>query len=425
MRATTTLLLRDLLSKLHPPAPTTAVESQRLLKLLDGSFRKRLDEAHPPLTAHRGEEQDQPTLAEPSRPAAAHIDSILHHPLLEAKIHHYDGLSSILKTPSSDPKQSPIEDFDYLLRYDQLTFSDLQRIARHYICSSRHGPALNRGQKLADRIAAWIASEEAPVKAAFLASPGVLLDIIPVMYADSREEVVWGWLRSLYQQETPNLDTEDCLISEMMRASIKNGNLSDAAQQFVQASHYRYQSRHVSVIMERTYSNQQYRPLLSSWKRISSAILSRRISHSISASNFDHLLRYAIPFSYHRVITRPFLELYHPTNPSAEALYVALRTPAFFTKWNTWHSKHRILHKTFLVSILDAAQLALSQQGTRQAQFFLSFTETHWPEFLPSTQPETSDTIEIDVETLTERIDQAIQQASPTLPFHRIHLAPG
>lgn len=47
MRVTNPLLLKSLISKIHPQLPLNARESDQLLNILKTSFRKHLDVVHP------------------------------------------------------------------------------------------------------------------------------------------------------------------------------------------------------------------------------------------------------------------------------------------------------------------------------------------------------------------------------------------
>ena len=419
MRGTTALLLRDLLSKLHPPSPATARESARLLTILDKSFRKQLDDIHPPPSARRGDASQTPVPAEASRPVTSHLNSVLLHPLLETRHTESTHLS---------PRTSAIYAFDTSLRAGTLTLLKLKKIAKQYLAELKSGSVGNTEQKLGYKIAAWLASESPSGKTAFFHLQPMLQEVVPVMYADGLEGVVWTWLKSVYQRAwvhdvkslSPKdsslfLNAEDILISEMMRMSLRQNSLLDAAIQFVEASNYRHQSNSLPASSSSIGEGHLHRPLVSSYRRISTAILQRRNKHDIDASTFDQILKFSVRFTNDTVITRSILHLYHPAAPTAEFLYNDLHEESFTQAWNSWHSKHRTLHRAFLISILDAAQLSLNHRKSAQASFFLDFAGAHWPECLPPGRQAVD-------ESLLDQVRHARKKViAPQFVFNNIH----
>ncbi|RMZ90162.1 hypothetical protein DV736_g2621, partial [Chaetothyriales sp. CBS 134916] len=353
MRVSAALLLKHLLNRLHPPAPATAHESARLLAEL----------------------QQSPVPTQLSRAAIRHLDSLLLHPLLETK------RAALAHGP---PHRTAVDEFDSALRTGTLTAPKLRSIAKHYLHQVKHRPSTPSADKLGHKLAAWLEAESGATKSSFFQWSGVIHEVVPLMYADGLESTVWAWLRSLYQRDwlsdevslnlspreaTAFLHAEDILVSEMMRMAIRRGALHDAAAQYVAAAAYRAKSAPTQA-------------LTSSYKRISTAILHKRHRHGIEASTFDHILDHAIPFTRDKVVTRSFLQLYHPASASAECLYQDLNNGSFVASWNAWHSKHKLVHAALLLSVLDAAQLSLDQSKSRHAHFFLDLAEKYWPDYL-------------------------------------------
>ena len=418
MRNTAALLLRDLLSKLHPPSPATARDSARLLKVLDSSFRQRLDDAHPSPSARQIDGNQHLVAPEASRPSTTHLNALLHHPLLEGHTERHTSLPQA---------RNAVEAFDTLVRTETVTLSKLRKLAGQHVQESKTTPtAVTPIGSLAHRIAAWLASESSSTKITLFSNQAILNDVLAAMYTDGAEDIVWSWLRSLYQREwvrdaqnlsyedsIPFLNAEDNLVSGMIRRSIVHNDFADAANQYIAAANYRQS-------LGGLYSSHL---LLGSYRRISSAILHHRLLHNIDAPTFSDLLKYSITFSQHKVIASPILQLYHPTTPSTSSLHTFLHDSISVFKWNTWHRKQPNLHKAILVSLLDAAQLSLSQQQSSHADFFLNFAETHFPErlqvaSLPSHASPPSPT------TLAARLANLKNQAFSPATFQNHHLAP-
>ncbi|RMD41450.1 hypothetical protein DV735_g3708, partial [Chaetothyriales sp. CBS 134920] len=408
MRVSAVLLLKNLLTRLHPPAPATERESARLLAVLDHAFRRQLDAAHPP---PKEDLQQSPVPTQPSRPVNRHLESLLLHPLLETK------QSSPAHGP---PPHTAVDQFDHALRTRNMTVAKLSRIARQYLVQIKNKPS---PEKLGHRLAAWLEAESAHTKSSFFQSPDAIHDVVPLMYADGLESTVWAWLRSLYECEwfrdgdavgspqTPALlHAQDMLISEMMRMSIRRGSIHDAAAQYVAAALYRAQSAPTE-------------PLTSSYKRIATAILHKRHRHGIDTSTFDQVVDHAISFSTDRVVTRSFLQLYHPTSPTAEGLYHELNNDSFAGPWHSWHRKHKLLHAALLNSVLDAAQLSLEQSKFHHASFFLDLAETHWPDYLGASSSSVESPPD-HTSIITSRLQRARQLLASHTSIVRPQLAP-
>ncbi|KAK4495670.1 hypothetical protein PRZ48_012938 [Zasmidium cellare] len=117
MKVSNVLGWKSFIDKLHPQLPLTTKESQRLLTALTSSFRKHLDEAHPPPSVE-DERKSRPVdgVAKPQtrtwHSSASHADkhlaSVLTNPLLAKGGKRLDYTSAkieLTKDPSKDPIQ--------------------------------------------------------------------------------------------------------------------------------------------------------------------------------------------------------------------------------------------------------------------------------------------------------------------------------
>ena len=386
MRVTTALLIRNLISKLHPPSAATPRESQQLLRLLGSSLQKQLDDAHPvPQRSHEVGEIVDPIPIETARATSLHLDSILHHPLLEAH--------GLLTANGQHLSKDPVLGFEAALKGGTLDIAKLRRFVALYKAGLKQGQAkISNG--IGPLIAAWFDAADLITRVKFMTGDEhAVSEVIPVMYADGMEEVVWTWLGMLYQRSwssTPGpqpsvgklLQAEDMFVSQMMRASIQRGNLQDAAQQYVQAQNYRL-----------ARDGDHALTLLNSWRRISSAVLARRFKHGIDPVTLSQLLArrasiVTVPFvasDHSRLLGSEHLQLYHPTQPTASPLQDALQNKQYLQAWSTWNrSASDGWRRRLLSTFLDAAQLSLDQNLSRQATFFVDFAQTHYPGLLPS-----------------------------------------
>ena len=376
MRATTALLLKELLSKLHPPAPTTSQESQRLVRLLETSFRRRLDDLHPSprLSLENHLQQNQGPIVHP-RATDSHLGSVLHHPLLTA------GLSK-----SVDHKgQRATERFEEAVRNSNVTPRLIHQSCIQYLDTIGRSQNTSDGT-LGSKLAAWLSSVSTTKRWEVLTDIRLVPVMILVMYTDQMEAEVWDWLSTVYERDCGDLDVqslptrdlldvEDLFVSTMTRMSIRLGEMEDAVQQFVKASEYRVASGRASVQFDMKQSKLEYAPLLRSWKRISAAVLVQRHKHGISASTFNDLIDVSIPSTVHPVISKGFMMLYHPEKPASELLYQELSSENIAQPWASWPR----MRSAFVLAILDAAELSLSHHQPLQTRFFLDRAQALWP----------------------------------------------
>jgi hypothetical protein len=381
MRLTQALAVRNLIAKLHPPLSQTPRESQQLLSVLQNSFNRRLDDIHPspqiPLSLrNHGVSGPLPDIGNLSANATnAHLQSILSHPSLEQ-----GGTSSAT---------SPVkiaELFDAALLQSSVNFS----LIRSCVLMARTGLALpdksEAALQLGSRIAAWFTASDAKTKRAFLIDTDLMSSVLPMMYLGDLEGTVWDWLRTLYegsaqQQQVSDLQIEDRFIALMTRENIKRRDLSAAAVEYCEASDYR-SSR---VLPEVAPDKQTRHPLLVTGNLISAAVLLQRHRHNIPAPMYDRLLSHTHPEPTHsRTVFWPFLPLYHPVAAQSQPLYQALqdeRYSAALLQRVGDMSDDRA--SKILISLLDGADLMLTQGPILKAQFMLDFAQQHFPSMLP------------------------------------------
>ncbi|KPI43119.1 uncharacterized protein AB675_2106 [Cyphellophora attinorum] len=382
MKTTSALMIRSLISKLHPPAPPTARESKQLLRMLDARFQSRLDAAHPAPNSIKQQDQDDGPSSGP-RPASTYVDSILAHPLLESEAVSGNQTSALDSTPTA---ASALERH---LRNGTLTMSSLQKCALQYLTErKRNQPAKTR---LAPKLAAWFDAASPATKDEFFRTWATEDAVIDALYADHAHNTVWSWLQILYQRawassasEKPAwLRAEDHFISKMMHWSIINKEPISAAQQFIAATKHRMSSGSPAPTSLSGPSMQTHEPLQESWARLTSYFLHTRGSHGLPAATFDSLLDVVPSQGRHSYLTGAFFRTYHPQTPNATTLYNKLRKSDMARGFATWVSlKPLRIKRAISVVVLDAAELSLSQGRTAEATFFLEFAQQNFPEFI-------------------------------------------
>lgn len=385
MRASTALLVRSIVSKLHPPGPATQRESQQLLRALDGAFKRRLDEAHPaPPDPNTHDPLDEPPY--PSRSASTHFDSILQHPLFQSRPHN--------AAPAENSQT--VDLFDSLLREDSLNMDTLRQVAVTHLSNIKHARRRDM-TKLAPKLAAWMATASLKQRTEFFGTYSTLSPVLSVMFREGAHSAVWDWLKILHDLKPTSdeahpqklrwwLDVEDDFVSLMIRDALIYDALNRktpvaAAQHFVAASAHRARG---SLPV----------PLVKSWSLIASYTLSKRREHGFSKALFEDILKHSPPLdaSPKAKLSPGFLAVYSSDRPTAAPLYHDLHNEVYVIKWAKWKWRRTAkMQQALLRTILDASQLALQQGNASQAKFFLDFAQTHFPDIIsreePSTEP--------------------------------------
>jgi len=247
-----------------------------------------------------------------------------------------------------------------------------------YLNGLKRKEVVPQDRHLGPRLLSWYTQMSLSEKYTFLADSEVLQLVIPVLYADQLESVVWDMLSTLYERPSlsntfvkisPHLAeksrtslyqrAEDNLISLMIHQAALRGAMDDAAQQYIQACRY-YDSRAPS-------DKRNPIKLARSWNRLAQSILDRRSKHNLSPELFDEIIsfgkRSSRPWTWHPSC----LQLYHPTRPSHEPLRPLLGADGFVTRTTSVSKGGPPLH-TLSVIIDDAITLCESQGHHKDAE---------------------------------------------------------
>ena len=426
MRLSTILQVRNLIARLHPLRPGPPRESQTLAALLKDSFNQRLDETHPPVreresvenaASHEAYRASSTSL--PAQATESHLQSLLSHPLLQP-------ISSHL---SSSVDQELLARWDRTLVSDQLNIEAVRENLHEYQ-SLVHEKGLI-ATSLCRRLIAWFSTSSIEVQEQALTDKGLVNLMVPLLYHAKSEITAWDWLRLLYSGElsrgNPNsqfdirsalwLNNEDRFVAAMVRESLRRNDLETAAKEFVEACVYRSQSGRASTSWEESLERGSlpYQPLSWTWKPLSSAILAKGQSHGISSSLYDQLMLFAVPTRVVSWIDHAFLELYHPSHPRTSMLVQKVASPRWTSIFTVWKDRcSPRMQKSFVRSILDAAQMELDADRVPSAKSLLYFAEQQFPTFVSHQK----------TEVLSQRIDHARSEITIGHPY-ALQLAAG
>ena len=371
MKLTPMLNVRSLVAKLHPPLPATARESAQLLSILQASFRKHLDDAHPPL-----ESTPSTSLAGPGRnttssnasavAASNHLQSILAHPLFARNADE--------RQDDSSAAAKAVAMFDAAMATGIAQWP----LMRDCVSMYQSSPPAPSGPKLGPRIRIWFNSSTPSTRENFLVKSD-LRHIVPIMYADGEEQAVWEWLRALFagdfgtshrttsfDPKSPTWQAQEAnLVYLMVRERIRARNFPAAVQEYAHALRYMIQSGRFPTLVKESDLHVGLNSMLKTSKLLSAFIIACRNKHLAAEDTFNHFLEVDAYWSNIPRYQPLLVQIYHPTAPNADALYASL-SRGQFTKLLP---SDRSGIKYIITAIQDGAQLYRDQGQPSKAGF--------------------------------------------------------
>ena len=388
MRLSPVLRVRAWIAKLHPKVTTTPQENKQLLSLLSSSFRRTLDDVHPPISTSETRISGPAVDNASARAAMDHLQSVLHHPLL--------AQNPLDPTKAQSAATEAATMMDQAMIDGRANLEVVERCMRVYNqIPHNDNAAIKEEHRLGRKISAWFTSSGAATKKDFLCSAAILRQAVPIMYSDGLEATVWEWLEMLYsrkvvvedsqQQPQPRSHTqplqrfvqESHLTFLMIKEALRRSRLDAAVVQFVQTCTYMQSTGRMSS------QARSSPPWQATIKAVTMALLRRRHQHDLPAHLFDCFLEHNSSWSDPTTLTFELISVYHPTKPSAKELALAVgqrddRVQAHFDKMK---GMSQPAQKIMLNALLDAAQLLLRQDSTtaREARLILDLVEKHFP----------------------------------------------
>ena len=231
------ILQSSMASKIHLPLPATPRDSQRLLALLNESFKQQLDRKH---------------LADSSSPehyANLHLESVLTNPLFNAKPRTH-GIS----TSKSQHMGQSLGQLQNHVKYPMDAFKervsqgttdlDEARLClsiQYDICMT--SPATTPREAMqscgaASTILQWLWSSGIEDTGTFLENPRFIAFLVPFLVADGQHSLILRWIqRSHYSSEMPfprplnfhSNRAEGFLLKRLVREEIRIGDGLESA----------------------------------------------------------------------------------------------------------------------------------------------------------------------------------------------------
>jgi hypothetical protein len=283
----------------------------------------------------------------------------------------------------------------------RLTPALLEQCIRVYSRNGRHPPELPEGQRLGYKITAWFNTTDAATREDFLTGQ-LMMHVVPLMYSEGQEQVVWEWLRMLYEGDFGgrNVNTaynpqsaawqasEANLVRLMIKEALRRENIPGAIQEYAQAWNYMTESGRLPRERRAFGPNTASSMMSRTSAMIVHMIISRRHNHGVPLLQFDVITRLDEHLRKPKYYQPVFLPIYHPARPSADDLLQSLRSGDF--------SQHKVrgireraksgAPKLATIAMIDAAQLLLDQGQPTKAQYVLDRIEEHFPELVSESQ---------------------------------------
>ena len=226
---------KALISKIHPPLPMSPRESQRLLTLLNTSFKQQLDRHHPTsLEDHTG----------------LHLHSILSNPLFDVRSNNRkasfstrDGKGGKCLGLAQDLAKRPMDIFKEQISAGTATLQSAMLClqAEYKIClASPTATMANamRTSRTGSIMLEWLWCSGTESSGTFLGNVDFTRLIVPFLVAEKRHDRIWHWLQilrsGLTSASSPPLrasieKNHRNLLLELVKSEITVGEGLDAA----------------------------------------------------------------------------------------------------------------------------------------------------------------------------------------------------
>ncbi|CAJ2513153.1 Uu.00g012720.m01.CDS01 [Anthostomella pinea] len=333
-------LKRGFLPQIHHPLPLSKRESQHLLESITTSFRKNLDKEHPwqhvETTSHTPSTPSTTTSKtallpntpiSSHRPTDRHLRAILSNPLFS---HSHDVAQPTALTNT----KNPFDVFDSAVHRGLMNVRRaagfLAAVRSHIVAQSPHHVRQRMAQSGAGlHVIQWLRASGQENDLHFLSDGALIKCIIPFMYAEGLQEVIWVWLARLAAQmgaleleKTPGKVSAPSL-AKLVAALMKETSESGSDAQVSLDNSYSALSR-ANELLSPAHSRAAAASIRESWVNLSwASTVNGWQRPKPSAPLFDSFLELGQPFKLQLDLAH--LELHHPTTPSHSAAVEYMR----------------------------------------------------------------------------------------------------
>ena len=389
MKSSLVLNLRHLASKIHPPLPLSHKDSQKLLSLLNASFREHLDQKH-------GQGAWSNTLA-----TNKHFHSILANPLfnLPRQLDHQQDdkkhqkqldafASSSQAVPSSVVE--PMEDFRYHVAAGTATLELAKKCLaflkrRLTVSTNADVFAAEAPPKPGSLILNWLWSSGMAQNMEFLYDRAFISLLIPFLVVEVQARHAWKWFLRHYSEVENHKFTRSrghlfgdvirmqaFLLKTLLDSEIRYGSgLDGALKCFVEVTgqtvHWDSQAqRNARRILHPAGSSLVHR------------LMDLKSNRSLDRQLFEKLLHTVHLWSRCSSRDTACLSLVHPDSPNPYPALTYIRTSMLdLTQAYTLH-----VNQKAIFMCLKTAELLIRQGEKAEADWLLQFMQERFPDDL-------------------------------------------
>ncbi|MCJ1329702.1 hypothetical protein MMC10_006382 [Thelotrema lepadinum] len=317
-------LFKALANKIHPPLPMTPRDSQKLLGLLNESFRQQLQSEHT---------KDTPGS---SNPTNAHVQSVLSSPLFRSQPKNTNIRPRDKRIPGKYVAEvqelllAPMQYFQEQVAAGQATLDLARRcleIQQKNKTLYKNSISPNAQGDSVHPILHWLWASGMEESMEFIHHPEFLHRLVPSMIAENRDDQLWKWVWRLetasatHSQDSelsslaPHSANSAELLTRFVRAVfVVRSSIEDAINVFIKASRD----------FERSFPSQVMAALERPVIELSYLLLRAKPS-SISNPLYENLLRIVRRYQIANTGTAARLSLCHPSKPDCSMALSMIR----------------------------------------------------------------------------------------------------
>ena len=320
-------LFKGLTSKIHPPLPLTPRDSQKLLGLLNESFRHQLHA-----------EPTEQTVGNLS-PINAHVKSVLSSPLFQSPSKSPKVQSRDKRIPGKnvadiqDLLVAPMQYFQEQVVAGQATLDLARRclkVQRHNKLTYKYPVSPNTegdSETGAHPVLHWLWASGLEESMEFVHNPDFLHELVLQMIIENRDDQLWKWVWRLEKGwtdhtpdsepspfATPSVNSSELLTRFIRAVSVVRHSIDDAISVFIKASaelEHSFPSR-AAKVLKRPAADLSY-------------LILRANATSICESPYDDLLSILRRLQLDSLAIKARLSLYHPSKPDVSKALMMIR----------------------------------------------------------------------------------------------------
>ncbi|PQE12371.1 Proteasome subunit beta type-1 protein [Rutstroemia sp. NJR-2017a BVV2] len=360
--------------KLHQPLPLSPRESKQLLELLTVSFREQLDSEHGPSnvadapSAHQVKATKTTIQPKPhTRPTDKHIESILTNPLFNVR-----------RNAEATTAANPMCTFDRAVGTGMMTLKHAAACLRaeRQRLASLHPVDLTQGLKNSGaglKVVRWLNASGTSNDNSFLDEPLFAFNLFEFMQAEGLEDVFWVWIDRDIDGFLKSVVSRDVVAR---RISSLFGHKKIATRSFDDAVTI---LQRFATKIQNLDARKQRSLLFSPGQQLYDQLSH---SHPIALSSVSlgafEAFRRILRTIYLHDIEYCSLDIYHPTQPSADECLKRLRLPPTTLPVS---GPRKAAYPQRIINIsLTAAKILFEQERVDDARWIMEYLRTNYPE---------------------------------------------